>query len=195
MKKKDTKKNIEKSTLRLIDKKPFQEISTKEIANETGIAEVTLFRHFRNKEKILTTLADQFFKLIIGFNTKKINNEEDFKNELINFFNKSISNGPLQRKLFKIFLYIGMYRKNMFLKYARIYEEQIAGPIEQVVHHGKQHWGYREDIDSDISVKLLINSIGFFHIVQNVFLLKEKKAYDFDKVIEIAVDNFIKNLK
>ena len=52
MAKEKTKSKIEKTTLNLIDRKPFQQISTKEIAYETGIAEVTLFRHFKNKEKI-----------------------------------------------------------------------------------------------------------------------------------------------
>ena len=195
MTKEKTKSKIEKTALNLIDRKPFQQISTKEIAYETGIAEVTLFRHFKNKEKILDTLADKFFSLIIGFENKNILTEVEFKNELIKFFNKSISRGPIQRKLFKIFLYIGMYRKDKFLKYSGVYENQIASPIEKVVEYGKKNWGYKQDIDTEIAVKLLINSIGFFHIIQNVFLLREQKPYNFDKVVEIAVNNFIKNLK
>ena len=88
-----------------------------------------------------------------------------------------------------------MYRKKTFFKYATIYESQIAGPIEQIVDYGKKHWGYREEIDTDIVVKLLLNSIGFFSIVQNVFLLREVKSYDFDQIIEISVDNFLRSLK
>ena len=76
-----------------------------------------------------------------------------------------------------------------------MYENQIASPIEKVVEYGKKNWGYKQDIDTEIAVKLLINSIGFFHIIQNVFLLREQKPYNFDKVVEIAVNNFIKNLK
>ena len=88
-----------------------------------------------------------------------------------------------------------MYRKKTFFKYATIYESQIAGPIEQIVDYGKKHWGYREEIDTDIAVKLLLNSIGFFSIVQNVFLLREVKSYDFDQIIKIGVDNFLRSLK
>ena len=192
---KKTRTKLLDSTLSLIDQKPFQQISTKEIAKESGVAEVTLFRHFTNKESLLDILTDKFFKMIVGFETLNINSEERFRTELIKFFNKTTKSDPLQRKLFKIFLYIGMYRKKTFFKYATIYESQIAGPIEQIVDYGKKHWGYREEIDTDIAVKLLLNSIGFFNIVQNVFLLREVKTYDFDQVIEIGVDNFLRSLK
>ena len=192
---KGTKDKLLDSTLSLIDKKPFHQISTKEIAEESGVAEVTLFRHFTNKESILDILTDKFFKMIVGFETLNINSEETFRTELVKFFTKTTKSDPLSRKLFKIFLYIGMYRKKTFFKYASIYEEQIAGPIEQIVDYGKKHWGYREEIDTDIAVKLLLNSIGFFNIIQNVFLLKESNAYDFDKIIEIGIDNFLRSLK
>ena len=156
---------------------------------------MTIFRHFSSKDKILDRLSKFFFKLIIGFDSNTIKDENHFRTELIKFFKKSISSSPMHRKLFKVFLYIGMYKKEMFLKYADIYEYQIAGPIEQVVEYGIKNWGYNKNLDVEISVKLLINSIGFFNIVQNVFLLREKKPYDLNKVIEISVDNFIKTLK
>ena len=192
---KETKDKLLDSTLSLIDKKPFHQISTKEIAEESGVAEVTLFRRFTNKESLLDILTDKFFKMIVGFETLNINSEETFRTELVKFFTKTTKSDPLSRKLFKIFLYIGMYRKKTFFKYATIYESQIAGPIEQIVDYGKKHWEYREEIDTDIAVKLLLNSIGFFNIVQNVFLLREVKSYDFDQIIEIGVDNFLRSLK
>lgn len=195
MKKMQTQEKIEKSTLELIDKKPFQEISTKQIASQAGVSEMTIFRHFSSKDKILDRLSAFFFKLITGFDPNNIKDENHFRAELIKFFKKSISSSPMHRKLFKVFLYIGMYKKEMFLKYAVIYEHQIAGPIEQVVEYGIKNWGYNKNLDVEISVKLLINSIGFFNIVQNVFLLREKKQYDLNKVIEISVDNFIRTLK
>ena len=192
---KGTKDKLLDNTLSLIDKKPFHQISTKEIAEASGVAEVTLFRHFTNKESLLDILTDKFFKMIVGFETLNINSEESFRTELNKFFNKTTKSDPLQRKLYKIFLYIGMYRKETFFKYAKIYERQIAEPIEQIVDYGKKHWGYREEIDTAISVALLLNSIGFFSILQNVFLLREVNTYDFDQIIEIGVNNFLRSLK
>ena len=192
---KETKDKLLDSTLSLIDKKPFHQISTKEIAEESGVAEVTLFRHFTNKESLLEILADKFFKMIVGFETLNIDSEEKFRTELVQYFGRTTKSNPLSRRLFKIFLYIGMYRKKTFFKYASQYERTIAGPIEQIVDYGKKHWGYREEIDTAISVALLLNSIGFFSILQNVFLLREVNTYDFDQIIEIGVNNFLRSLK
>ena len=88
MKKIQTQK-IEKSTLELIDKKPFQEISTKQIARQAGVSEMTIFRHFSSKDKILDRLSKFFFKLIIGFDSNTIKDENHFRTELIKFFKKS----------------------------------------------------------------------------------------------------------
>ena len=192
---KETKDKLLDGTLSLIDKKPFHQISTKEIAEESGVAEVTLFRHFTNKESILEILADKFFKMIVGFETLNIDSEEKFRTKLVQYFGRTTKSNPISRRLFKIFLYIGMYRKKTFFKYASQYERTIAGPIEQIVDYGKKHWGYRKEIDTNITVQLLLNSIGFFNITQNVFLLKESNPYDFNKVIEIGVDNFLRSLK
>jgi AcrR family transcriptional regulator len=192
---KKTRTKLLDSTLSLIDQKSFQQISTKEIAKESGVAEVTLFRHFKNKESLFDNLAEKFFKMMVGFETININNEEEFRIELIKYFTKTIKSNPLQRKLFKVLLHIGMYKKNTFFKYVIVYEEQIAGPIEQIVEYGKEHWGYRKGINTDIAVRLLINSLGFFNIIQNVFLLREVKSYNFDQIIEIGVDSFLRSLK
>ena len=86
-------------------------------------------------------------------------------------------------------------KRDDHIDYAKVYEEQIAGPIEQVVKYGRNHWGYRKNVDIEISVRLLINSIGFFNIIQNVFLLREVKPYNINDVIQIGVDNFLRSLK
>ena len=75
------------STLSLIDKKPFHQISTKEIAEASGVAEVTLFRHFANKESLLDILTDKFFKMIVGFETLNINSEERFRRKCLGKMN------------------------------------------------------------------------------------------------------------
>lgn len=52
MKTKDTKDKILESALRLFSKKGYLGATTKEIAKEAGIAEVTLFRHFPSKAEL-----------------------------------------------------------------------------------------------------------------------------------------------
>ena len=52
-----TKDRILISTLKLIDEKPFPQVSTKEIAELTGISEGAIFRHYKTKEILLQELC------------------------------------------------------------------------------------------------------------------------------------------
>lgn len=49
----DTRERILQATLKLIRKKGFKGATTREIAQEAGVNEITLFRHFNNKKGIV----------------------------------------------------------------------------------------------------------------------------------------------
>ena len=195
MSKIDTKTKILDSALDLIDKKPFPEVRTKEIAEKAGIAEVTIFRHFDSKDSILNTLIDYFINFINPVDFSKVTKEEEFKEELI-FSLKKISNvNYFKRKLLKFILYIGMYKQQTFFRFVDIANVRIFGPLEQCIEFGKNEWGYDKKINSKVQVRLFINSIGLFIIQQKVFMAEKIEKYDFDEIITTAVDNFLKSLK
>jgi AcrR family transcriptional regulator len=55
----ETKSRIMKSAMRLFAKRGFDGTTTKELAEDAGVAEGTLFRHFTNKKAILIEVATQ----------------------------------------------------------------------------------------------------------------------------------------
>ncbi|NJM47254.1 MAG: TetR/AcrR family transcriptional regulator [Alkalinema sp. RU_4_3] len=55
----ETRSRILKSAMRLFAKKGFDGTTTKELAEDAGVAEGTLFRHFANKKAILIEVATQ----------------------------------------------------------------------------------------------------------------------------------------
>lgn len=61
MKKRDTtKKKILEATLKLISQKGYLGATTREIAREAGITEITLFRHFGSKEKLFEEVLKSY---------------------------------------------------------------------------------------------------------------------------------------
>lgn len=58
--KKDTKQKILEATLRLISEKGYLGATTREIAQQVGVAELTLFRHFGSKEKLFEEVLENF---------------------------------------------------------------------------------------------------------------------------------------
>lgn len=56
MKKTDTKVRLLEATLKLISEKGYLGATTREIAQEAGVTELTLFRHFGSKERLFEEL-------------------------------------------------------------------------------------------------------------------------------------------
>ncbi len=72
--------------LKLLNEKSFDEITLTEIANNAGVARMTLYRHFKTKEQILIYRANfktEFFKLAVAQNSFSI---EEFINAFFIFF-------------------------------------------------------------------------------------------------------------
>ncbi|MES9794019.1 TetR/AcrR family transcriptional regulator, partial [Priestia megaterium] len=57
MKKDETKKKITKATIELLKEKGYKGTTTREIAEQAGVNELTVFRHFGNKEGIIQAIV------------------------------------------------------------------------------------------------------------------------------------------
>ncbi len=60
MKKLETKEQLLKATLKLISEKGYLGATTREIAHEAGVTELTLFRHFGSKERLFEELLKSY---------------------------------------------------------------------------------------------------------------------------------------
>jgi AcrR family transcriptional regulator len=60
MKRVETKEKLLKATLKLISEKGYLGATTREIAQEAGVTELTLFRHFGSKEKLFEELLNSY---------------------------------------------------------------------------------------------------------------------------------------
>ena len=60
MKTSNTKEQLLKATLKLISEKGYLGATTREIAQEAGVTELTLFRHFGSKERLFEELLKRY---------------------------------------------------------------------------------------------------------------------------------------
>ena len=187
-----TKEKILLNTLKLIDKNPFPKISTKQIAYETGISEGAIFKHFSNKEDLLKHLCDKFLIIVTTIDLSEIRNETDFRNILINFFQNL---QKTQNQVYKLVLYVSMYKQSQFKIFNKIINKEVYEKIENVVKNNLKNWNYSEKINIKIHVRLLMYSLYFFTIQQRVFGADKIENFDMKNVIETSVDNFLMGLK
>ena len=188
----NTKEKILFSALSLIDFKPFPQISTKEIAKNAGISEGAIFRHFKNKNEILEQLCQHFLNIVTHLNLESIKNEPQFKKNLIDFF---LSLQQTKTQIYKLVLYISMYKPEQFKIFNKIIKDKVYKQIENTIKKNQIKWSYKKNINIKIHVRLLMYSIYFFTIQQDVFGADKIEKFDMKNVIETSVNNFIYGLK
>jgi len=187
-----TKDKILISTLKLIDNKPFPQVSTKEIAELTGISEGTIFRHYKTKEILLQKLCEEFLNLTTSLDLSELKSEKEFKTKLVEFF-KFLQ--KTENQIYKLMLYVAMYRKEQFKVFNDIFNINVYKKIEAVVKQGTINWGYSKKINIKLHVRLLMYSIYFFTIQQQVFGADKIEKFNMNDVINTAVDNFLHGIK
>tara|TARA_Y100000994_G_scaffold247742_1_gene253774 strand:- start:706 stop:1284 length:579 start_codon:yes stop_codon:yes gene_type:complete len=187
-----TKDKILISTLKLIDEKPFPQVSTKEIAELTGISEGAIFRHYKTKEILLQKLCEEFLNLTTTLDLSNLESEEEFKVKLVNFFQFL---QKTENQIYKLMLYVAMYRKEQFKVFNDIFNVNVYKKIEAVVKQGTKNWGYNKKINIKLHVRLLMYSIYFFTIQQQVFGADKIEKFNMNAVINTAVDNFLYGIK
>ena len=187
-----TKDKILISTLKLIDEKPFPQVSTKEIAELTGISEGAIFRHYKTKEILLQKLCEEFLNLTTTLDLNNLESEEEFKIKLVQFFQFL---QKTENQIYKLMLYVAMYRKEQFKVFNDIFNVNVYKKIEAVVKQGTKNWGYNKKINIKLHVRLLMYSIYFFTIQQQVFGADKIEKFNMNAVINTAVDNFLYGIK
>ncbi|MEH7178022.1 TetR/AcrR family transcriptional regulator [Neobacillus vireti] len=118
-----TDEKILKVAIDMIAKKGFKGATTKQIAEKAGVSEMTLFRHFPNKKKILEAAIDRYY---YSFQMKEL-----FEHKLI---------WNLEKDLLMIAqTYHTIMKKNKNVIKIAIQEgHNVPGLLEQVNKHPRQ---------------------------------------------------------
>ena len=141
---------------------------------------------------MLQELCKEFLNLTTTLDLKNLESEKEFKFKLVQFFQFL---QKTENKIYKLMLYVAMYRKEQFKVFNDIFNVNVYKKIEAVVKQGTKNWGYNKKINIKLHVRLLMYSIYFFTIQQQVFGADKIEKFNMNAVINTAVDNFLYGIK
>lgn len=184
-----TRERILEAALKLFSRKGYLGATTKEIAREAGIAEITLFRHFPSKEKLFEEMINSYSFLpalkgllpeIAGMPYKKALTEiaERFletlssRKDLIQIMYSEMHRYP--EKIHKIY---HTFMDELFKTLASYFEEM----------QGK---GLLRKFDSEFAARAFLGMFFSYFIAQE-FKMRKKYRDDSEKTIKEYVDIFI----
>lgn len=148
------------TSIKLIGEGGIQALTIKNISSEIGIAESALYRHFKSKTEVLSTLLD-FLGVII------ISHYENVNKLKISSFGKIEKMILGQLKIFAenppyaiVILSDGLY-KNEKLLYAKIFKimESAKSTFIKIIDEGKSTGEIRKDITSEQIAFVIMGSV------------------------------------
>ncbi|MEN2986366.1 MAG: TetR/AcrR family transcriptional regulator [Thermodesulfovibrionaceae bacterium] len=181
----NTKDKILKSALKLFSQKGYLATTTKEIAKEAQVAEVTLFRYFSSKEKLFVeVLKNQSFlptlKELIP-KIEKLNYKEALKTVAKYYLELLKRKKDLIRIMHMELFQYPMEIKSIHSKLIHDVAQTFAIYLE-----GEKRKGVLKEINTKYA------AIAFFGLLFNLFMKKEllRRKFDVKKALETYIEIF-----
>lgn len=186
-----TKNKILETSLKLFSKKGYLGATTKEIAKDAGIAEITLFRHFPSKEKLFEDVINtySFLPILKGLipGISKMPHEKalaviakrfldtlDSRKEMIQIMHSEVRRYP--EKIYKI------------------YHGFIDETIRTLASYFNEMYkkGILREFDTESGARAFLGMFFSYFNAKEFHMLKKYRNIDTDKIIKEFVDIFLR---
>lgn len=120
------KERIARSSLQLFAEKGYSDTSTKEIAANAGVSEALIFKHFGNKDALLTHLIKAGYRRVLQHHRGMLqyNSPKEFLRNMISLPSKLVAEDPLFWK---------MQERLSHIPFSRSQHEQFIKPVQPVI--------------------------------------------------------------
>jgi AcrR family transcriptional regulator len=172
--------------------KGFAASSTSEIAKKAGVAEGTIFRHYKTKKELLLAIVTPTMAKFAAPFFIKTFAKEVFENEYEHYedFLRIIAKNRLEfvKKHFsvlKIFIQEIAFHDELREPYQKLFEEHIYPKFKKIIEHFQEK-GEIIDLPPDTIIRMSVSSIIGYILPR--FLLFSNQEWDDDKEIEHIVE-------
>lgn len=188
---------IIEAAIEIFSEKGYAATSTSEIAKKAGVAEGTIFRHYKTKKELLISIVlPVISKFAVPFLTDKFVNEvfqEKSSEDMDELLNKLVKNRFEFVKeniaLIKIVLQEIAYHEEIQERFKKQFVEKVYPNFKKTVEH-IQTKDQLVDFPVETILRLTISTILGFLITR--FIIMPDYSWDDDKEIEYTIQ-FIRN--
>ncbi|MFD2615447.1 TetR/AcrR family transcriptional regulator [Paenibacillus gansuensis] len=188
----DKQQKILESAIDIFAEKGYAAASTSEIAKRAGVAEGTIFRHYRTKHELLTAIIGPLLmKMVSPFVIK------DFKKEVFDkdygsyeeFLRRLMENrmkfARSHAALLKILAQEIAFQPEIQSEFKKLFKEHIYPLFLKVVEHFKEK-GELKDLPSETIIRLTITTI-VSTVLARFLILTEGTAEEEQRFLEDTV--------
>jgi len=190
----NTRERLLEAGLKIFSEKGFLGATTKEIAKEAGVAEVTLFRHFRSKENLFAETINRYsflpkLKEILPL-IKGDPPETALKKIAREFLNVLES----KKKLIRI-MHTDFHRYPDYIK--KIHESIIENIIDLLSGYFNEltERGFFRRINTQLAARAFLGMFFSYFYAKEIKELLNLRKNDLEEIIEGYVDIFIRGVE
>ncbi|UOQ84514.1 TetR/AcrR family transcriptional regulator [Gracilibacillus salinarum] len=190
---------IVQAAIEVFSEKGFAGTSTSEIAKRAGVAEGTIFRHYKTKKDLLISivlpvisklalpfLADQFVKEVFEDEYEEI--DEFFRELIYNRFYFVKKNVPLMKIVLQEMFYHSEIKENL----SEILADKLMPAFSQAIQRFLNE-DQKEKVPMETILRLSISSVVGYLITR--FMIAPDHAWDDDQEIEYTIQFIRSGLK
>lgn len=193
-------RQIVQAAIEIFSEKGYASTSTSEIAKRAGVAEGTIFRHYKTKKELLMAIVSPVItKLAVPFIAQsfvkqvfKDGEHKDFEELLrtiiVNRFEFAKKNVPL----LKIVLQEVAFHPELQDRYKHIFKEEVLPHFERFVSHYKEQ-GLIKDYPSEAILRLVITTVIGFLVTR--FIVMPDADWDDEAEINRTIDYILNGLQ
>ena len=193
----DTGQKLLAATLKMISLKGYLGTTTREIASEAGVTEVTLFRHFGSKEKLFEEMLKRYSFLpeLIVLLPELENNSADYKDGLTIIGTRFFETLKERKSLVRIMTCeIQVYPEKVKVVHNRFIDEMVH--LLADYFSIRQNKGLLRKFNSQTAAKAFLGMIfSFFHveeIIKGRDLSKNEVKRTINEFVSIFTDGTLR---
>jgi AcrR family transcriptional regulator len=189
---------IIEAAIDIFSEKGFAATSTSEIAKKAGVAEGTIFRHYKTKKELLVSIVTPLMAKLIGPHFAKDFVNEVFDAEYENFeqFIRSLATNRYEFvknhiAVVKIFVQEISYHDELKEPYVKLFKELVYEKFKSIIIQFQQK-GEIVDGSPDTIIRLIMTSI--VGTLLSLFLILDEKDWNYEEELESTIQFIIKGV-
>lgn len=186
-----TKDKLLESALKLFSQKGYLGATTREIAKEAGVAEITLFRHFSTKEQLLEEVLNNYsflpeLKYILPGLSKL-----EYEEALFVIIKTFLDSLFLRKEMTKIMKAEIFTHPEKVAKYVQIFIDELYDTIA-IYFKEMQEMGILRDFDTRLGGRALLGMVFSYFEVEEFIFQKQSSKEDYERAIKEFITIFAK---
>jgi TetR/AcrR family fatty acid metabolism transcriptional regulator len=185
----DKKQRILKAAIQIFAEKGYSGTTISEIASLANVADGTVYEYFKNKEDLLISIPEEYFKNHLSRIEETFNIHNPLK-KIRRFIQYHFRLYLIDQDFLKIYLILILLNRRFYQSRAyeslRLYSQVFEGLIKEGMNHGS--------LKPDINIRVFRNMFlgAFTHMILRWILVSEGKNIDklkeIDQITEILCD-------